>query len=445
MGTGNANSGVRGMPTKSKSVHSVRVLINGSMAEPTRTRSTLMQFAFALSIVTYLDRVCISTAQTAVSKDLHLSTSQMGWVFGAFTLAYAVFEIPSGRMGDRIGPRKVLTRIVLWWSAFTAATGLVWNYSSLLTTRFLFGMGEAGAFPNISGAFSRWLPERERGRAHGVLFFGSRVGGAATPLLVTPIIAYMGWRPSFWIFGSLGVFWCVFWWKWFRDDPANHPSVNPEELRIIRDGGRAEMHHSLPWSSLLSKSMLSICAMYFCYGYTLYFYLTWLPTYLSKVRGFSTSSTAIVHAIVLLSSGVACLAGGRLTDYLVKNRSLRTGRRIAVVTMPLSGLFLALAAVSPSNTAVAIFLSLAAAMLDMGLGGMWSVCHDVGLSAAGTVTGCMNMFGNFGGTISPVVLGYLVDWYSSWVLPMWIAAGVAVFSGVLMLTVNPNNRLSTGS
>jgi len=392
--------------------------------------------------VTYLDRVCISTAQTAVSTDLRLSTSQMGWVFGAFTFAYALFEIPSGRMGDRIGPRKVLARIVLWWSAFTAATGLAWNYLSLLTTRFLFGMGEAGAFPNISGAFSRWLPESERGRAHGLLFFGSRIGGAATPLLVTPIIAYMGWRPSFWIFGTLGVFWCVFWLKWFRDDPAKHPAVNQAELEIIRGGTQSGNHSNLPWSSLLSKPMLSICAMYFCYGYTLYFYLTWLPTYLLKIRGFSSRSTAVVHAIVLLSSGVACLLGGKLTDYLVKNRGLRMGRCIAVVSMPLSGLFLALAALSSSNTAAAIFLSLAAAMLDMGLGGMWSVCHDVGQSSAGTVTGCMNMFGNFGGTISPVVLGYLVDWYGSWTLPMLIASGIAAMSGVLMLAVDPNKRLA---
>jgi ACS family glucarate transporter-like MFS transporter len=409
--------------------------------EPTTTRFTLLRFAFALSIVTYFDRVCISTAATAVSTDLHLGKDQMGWVFGAFTLAYAVFEIPSGRMGDRIGPRKVLTRIVLWWSAFTAATGLAWNYTSLLATRFLFGVGEAGAFPNISGAFSRWLPERERGGAHGVLFFGSRIGGALAPLLVAPLIAYMGWRPSFWIFGTLGVFWCVFWWRWFRDDPAKHPQVNEAELSVIHDGAKPEKHEALPWRKLLSPTMLGICAMYFCYGYTLYFYLTWLPTYLSTVRGFSITATSIVHAIVLLSSGVACLLGGKLTDYLVKRRGLRVGRRVAVLTMPLSGVFLLLAALNPSNLWCAIFLSLAAGMLDLGLGGMWSLCHDVGQDAAGTITGCMNMFGNFGGTLSPVVLGYLVKWYGSWVLPLMIASAVSVMCGVLMLRVDPNKRL----
>ena len=395
-----------------------------------------------MSIVTYIDRVCISSAATAVSSDLQLTTSQMSWVFGAFTFAYAVFEIPSGRLGDWIGPRKVLTRIVLWWSAFTAATGFAWNYASLLTMRFLFGVGEAGAFPNISGAFARWLPDRERGRAHGVLFFGSRIGGAATPLLVTPILAYSGWRTSFFIFGALGVIWSLFWWKWFVDDPARHPAVNAGELDIIRSGSKQGDHPRLPWSSLFSASMVRICAMYFCYGYTLYFYLTWLPTYLSKIRGFSTTETSIIHAIVLLSSGAACVLGGKLTDYLVKTRSLRVGRSIAVVSMPLSGLFLALAALSSSNTACAIFLSLAAGMLDLGLGGMWSVCHDVGQEAAGTITGCMNMFGNFGGTISPIVLGYLVQWYGSWVLPLIIASAISTMSGVLMLTVNPNKRLA---
>ncbi len=412
------------------------------MNEASTTRFTLIRFAFALSIVTYIDRVCIATAATAVSGDLGLTTAQMSWVFGAFTFAYAVFEIPSGRLGDRIGPRKVLTRIVLWWSTFTAATGLAWNYASLLATRFLFGVGEAGAFPNISAAFANWLPERERGRAHGVLFFGSRLGGAATPLLVTPILAYSGWRASFWIFGTLGVLWCVSWWKWFVDDPAKHPAVNAQELNIIQSGTKTPDDSRLPWRSLLSRPMLSISGMYFCYGYTLYFYLTWLPTYLSTIRGFSMAATSIIHAIVLLSSGAACVLGGKLTDYLVKNRGLRVGRSIAVVSMPLSGLFLTLAALSASNARCAIFLSLATAMLDLGLGGMWSVCHDIGRGAAGTVTGCMNMFGNFGGTLSPVVLGYLVQWYGSWVLPLIIASAVSAMGGILMLTVNPNKRLA---
>ena len=146
--------------------------------QPTRARFTLLRFAFALSAVTYLDRVCIATAATSIREELHLNAVQMGWIFSAFTLAYAIFEIPSGWLGDTIGPRKVLTRIVLWWSAFTMATGAAWNYISLLAFRFLFGAGEAGAFPNASRSFSQWFPTAERGRAHGIIFMGTRLGGA---------------------------------------------------------------------------------------------------------------------------------------------------------------------------------------------------------------------------------------------------------------------------
>src|SRR6185295_13787749 len=213
------------------------------MSNATRARHKLLRFTFALSIITYVDRVCISTAAGSISGELHLTKAQMGWVFSAFTIAYAIFEIPSGRLGDTIGPRKVLTRIVLWWSAFTMATGLVWSYVSILTARFLFGAGEAGAFPNMSRSLSRWFPERERGTAHGVIFMGSRLGGAVTPLLVTPILAYAGWRVSFWIFGTLGVGWCIFWWRWYRDEPGIHPDVNPEELALIQES-RSDRHNA---------------------------------------------------------------------------------------------------------------------------------------------------------------------------------------------------------
>src|SRR5262249_40989871 len=157
------------------------------------------------------------------------------WVFSAFTFAYAVFEIPSGWLGDVFGPRRVLRRIVLWWSVFTMASGLAWNFGSLVVTRFLFGAGEAGAYPNMSRSFARWFPVRERGTAHGVVFMGSRLGAALTPPLVVFIIAAAGWRVSFFIFGSLGIVWAALWWHWFRDDPADHPSVSAEEARLIAD------------------------------------------------------------------------------------------------------------------------------------------------------------------------------------------------------------------
>jgi MFS family permease len=411
------------------------------MPAATRARYKLLRFTFALSIITYVDRVCISTAAGSISNELHLNSAQMGWVFSAFTLAYAIFEIPSGRLGDVLGPRKVLTRIVLWWSFFTMATGLVWSYVSLLTARFLFGAGEAGAFPNMSRSLSHWFPERERGTAHGVMFMGSRLGGAVTPLLVTPILAFAGWRTSFWIFGTLGIGWCVFWRRWFRDDPGLHPDVNPSELVLIRESRASSHNAELPLRHLLQLQLLWISLMYFCYGYSLYFYLTWLPTYLQQVRGFSPSETSVVHTFVLLTAAAASIFGGRLTDILVKRYGLRIGRSIGAIALPASGIALAGAALTSNNIGAAMLLAVAAGAGDLCLSTCWAICHDVGGDAAGTVTGCMNTFANIGGSLSPLVIGYTVKWWGSWSTPLLIAAGISVLGGLLTLPIDPRKTL----
>lgn len=411
------------------------------MPDATRARYKLLRFTFALSIITYVDRVCISTAAPSITRELHLNTAQMAWVFSAFTIAYAIFEIPSGRLGDTIGPRKVLTRIVLWWSAFTMATGLAWNYLSIMITRFLFGAGEAGAFPNMSRSLSHWFPERERGTAHGVMFMGSRLGGAITPLLVTPILAYAGWRTSFWIFGTLGVAWCIFWWRWFRDDPAKHPAVNAEELALIQDSNVAKTHAEMPLFDLFQLQVLWISLMYFCYGYSLYFYLTWLPTYLQQVRGFSRTQTSEVHTLVLLTAAAASMLGGRLTDFMVKRYGLRIGRSIGAVSLPVSGFALAAAALTPNNIAAAFLLAIAAGAGDLCLSTYWAICHDVGQESAGTVSGCMNTFANIGGALSPLVVGYTVQWWGSWSTPLLIASGVSVLGGLLTLLIDPRKTL----
>ena len=408
---------------------------NPAHMQGTRTRFTLLRLAFTLSIITYIDRVCISTAAPDIREALGLTSSEMGWVFSAFTIAYAVFEIPSGWLGDTLGPRKVLTRIVLWWSAFTVATGTVWNYLSLVVARFLFGAGEAGAFPNMSRSLSRWFPVRERGTAHGVIFMGSRLGGAITPLLVGPIIAFAGWRQAFWIFGLLGVVWCVFWWRWFRDDPAQHPDVSPEELRVIQEGG-PERTASLSVAALLNVNLLWIGMMYFCFGYCLYFYLTWLPTYLRDARGFSVATLNVVHTVVLLSAAGASILGGRLTDRLTRRYGLRVGRAIGAAALPLSGLALAIAAMTDSATVAAAAMVVAAGAGDLCLSPSWAMCHDIGGDAAGTFTAVMNTFGNVGGALSPLVVGYAVQWWNSWAIPLLIAACVAVLGGAFTLLVD---------
>ena len=407
----------------------------------TRTRYTLLYFACVLSVITYIDRVCIASSAPAIRTELGLDAVQMGWVFSAFTFAYAVFEIPSGWMGDVVGPRKTLMRIVLWWSAFTTLSGLAWNFTSLLVARFLFGVGEAGAYPNISRSFSRWFPVTERGAAHGAVFMSSRIGAAVAPPLVILIISAAGWRASFWIFGSLGVIWSVFWWRWFRDDPSMHPSVNRDELAAITAGTATTPDPRVHWRDLLDLNLIWICLMYFCIGYGLYFYLTWLPSYFKEARGFSTQQSAILASAVLLTGACASMTGGWLTDKLTRTYGLKVGRSIGVVAMPLSALCILAAAIAAAPLAAAAFMALAFFFAELCLSPSWSICHDVGGEAAGTVTGAMNTFGNLGGAISPLVVGYSVQLWGSWSTPLVIMACIYLVGATLTILANPRKRM----
>ena len=409
---------------------------------PSRSRYTLLRYAFALSVITYLDRVCIATAAGSIRDELGLDAVRMGWVFSAFTMAYAIFEIPSGWLGDTTGPRKVLTRIVLWWSAFTMATGLAWSYFSLLTFRFLFGAGEAGAFPNVSKSFSHWFPAKERGRAHGIIFMATRLGGALAPPLVIALMARAGWRASFFVFGTLGIFWSAAWWKWFRDDPAKHPSVNAAEMELIQQGREVSKSHTIEWERLLSMNLLYVCLTYFAFGYGLYFYLTWLPTYLREARGFSVDTASVLSSIVLLSGAAASILGGLWTDGWSKKYGLRAGRcGVASISLIVSGSALAAAAWVGTPLGAALLIAVAAGISDLSITPAWAVCHDIGGEYAGTVTGCMNTFANIGGVIAPLVMGYAVGKLNSWTLPIVITAALYVLGGLIALLINPNKQL----
>lgn len=404
---------------------------------PTRARRTLLGLMLALSVITYFDRVAISSAGPSIVAELHLTPVQMGWVFSAFSFAYAAFEIPSGWLGDVVGPRKVITRIVLWWSAFTALTGAAWNFASLFVMRFLFGMGEAGAFPNMSRSFSSWIPVDERGAAHGLIIMGTRVGGALTPPLMVALMGGLGWRASFVVLGVLGVAWCAWWLRWFTDDPADHPSVNAAELARIRHGRGAGAAAAFTWRHIFSGTLILIYLMYFCCGYGLYFNLTWLPLYLREARGFSAQQAALCSGIVLMGGAIGTWTGGRLTDALARRRDLRLARSVGVVALPLSGLLLVAAALADSPVATIVLLTLTLAAADLTMASSWSLCHDVGGARAGAVTGAMNTFGNIGGAISPLVVGYAVQWWHSWTVPFLVTAAVYVVGGLLTLAIDP--------
>ena len=403
----------------------------------------MLAFAFALAVVTYLDRICISAAAPAIMDDLHLSFLQMSVVFSAFTLAYSLFEVPSGWLGDVVGPRRVLTRIVLWWSAFTMLTGAARGFRSLVAIRFLFGAGEAGAFPNVARAFSSWFPRRERGRANGVLFLGSRVGGLLSAPIALFLISRWGWRTTFAMFGLLGLVWAAAWYAWYRDRPVDHPAITPAEIDWIRQDGVDETHRPTPWRALLSgRNLYAICAMYFAFGYGLYFYFTWLPTYLMKVLGFSQFGGGLFAALPFLLAGIADVAGGWLTDRLTVSRGLRTGRCHLGFAAFLSGAaFLYLSTVAGPPVAKAVLLACALASADLALAACWAVPLDIAPEHAGVVTGCMNTFGNLGGLVGPMVVGFAVDRWQSWSFPFYITAAVYAFGAVAWLAIDPTKSV----
>ena len=408
--------------------------------QPTHARRTVTVFAVALAVVTYVDRVCIAQAAPALRRDLGLSAIEMGWAFTVFTWAYALFEVPGGWLGDRLGARRVLMRIVLWWSFFTAATGWVWSLASLLVTRTLFGAGEAGAFPNITRAFTTWLPFRERERAQAVLWFSARWGGAFTPLLVAYILDLVSWRRAFEIFGALGIVWAVIFYRWYRDDPATHPSVNEAELAIIPPPDEtAVVHGATPWRTLLTTpSVLLLWAQYFCFSYGWWFYVTWLPTYLIDVRHLDVKQGALLASLPLLFGGIGCFVSSWLSKRLSPRLGVvRTRRLLAVIALG-GGAATILMFTRVENPILAmVALGLAGFLGDVVMPPAWTACMDLGGRYAGTVSGGMNMVGAIAGGLSPLVVGYLVaSAGENWVLTFYITASVYLVGAICWLFID---------
>jgi ACS family glucarate transporter-like MFS transporter len=419
------------------------------MAGRSRVRVRVLAFAFALTVVTYLDRVCISAAAPAIMSDLHISVLQMSAVFSAFTLAYSLFELPSGWLGDVSGPRRVLTRIVLWWSAFTMLTGAAQGFRSLLATRFLFGVGEAGAFPNIIRSFARWFPLRERGRASGIMFLGSRLGGMLSAPIALLLIARLGWRVTFVVFGSIGFVWAAAWVWWYRDSPAEHSGVNAEELQWIEQDAASQDRTTAatPWQALLtSRNVWAICVMYSAYGYGLYFYLTWLPTYLVSELGFSVLRSGFFASLPFLLAGVADVTGGWLTDRLARQYGLRVARcGLGAAAFATTAALLLTSTLTPAPTTKALLLALALGSADLSLSACWAAPLDVAAAHAGVITGLMNTFGNLGGLLCPLVVGWAVERQHSWTLPFHITAVVYAAGAVAWLMIDPDRRIGTAA
>lgn len=408
----------------------------------TKYRHGVLGLLSLLMVITYLDRVCISVAGPRMQEALHIGPVAWGWVTGVFTLSYAAFEIPSGALGDRIGPRRVLTRIVLWWSAFTSLTGAMTGFYPLLVTRFAFGMGEAGAFPNATIAVARWFPTHERGRACGIFLMASQLGGAIAPLLVVPIQAHYGWRASFYVFAILGVFWSLAWHRWFRDSPAEKLGVSKAELEETHEPVIKTRHLGLPWGiALRSGNLWATMGVAGCYVYTLYFFQSWFHTYLVKARGYSENDLLLSSLPFLVAAG-GNLVGGIASHGVVRRLGLKWGRRsIGLVGLGSAALFTVATVLTHQWLLALIFLSLIYGGVTFQQPTMFAVCLDIGGAYAGAVTGAMNTASQTASFVSTLAFGYLVDRFGNYDVP-FAPMGVLLLVGALLwLKVDPTEQL----
>ena len=411
-----------------------------------------------LALITYLDRVAISVASVRIRTELQLSASTWGLVLGAFALSYAIFEIPTGAMGDRLGGRQVLTRIVLWWSVFTALTGTVRAFwivpaaAVLISIRFLFGAGEAGAFPNISAVIARWFPKHERARAIGLAWTASRAGGALSPLLIVPLQRAIGWRHTFFVLGGIGLLWCLGWFTWYRDHPSDFPKMTSAERDEIGETPEISQSHRLPWSRVLrQRNYILILLMYFTYCWGSYFYISWMPTYLQEGRGFSETQMSIWATLPFLLSGSSNFLGGWISDALISRIGLKDSRRyVGSIGLLLGGILLAAAAAIPLNWLAAVMLAAGYGFMDAMLPVSWALCVDIGGRFSGAVSGSMNTAGQVGSFLSSVGFGYAVEALQhrhfstllSYSIPIYPLAAMLIVSAVLFSRIDATQPLS---
>jgi ACS family glucarate transporter-like MFS transporter len=412
-----------------------------------RVRFQVLAFTVLLAGLSYLDRVCISLTAPEMMNDLHLTKGQMSYVFSAFTLAYALFEVPTGAWGDRIGTRRVLTRIVVWWSSFTIATAAAFDYVSLLVIRFLFGAGEAGGFPNVTRTFARWFPRAERGQAQGIFFAGAHLGGGLAQMMVAALLVYLPWRVLFVLFGSVGFIWAWAWYRWFRDEPAEHPAVNEAERTYIAAGQVAEAGHRLDRAAFerlaSSRSLIALCLMYFTQAYGFYFNITWLPTYLKENRGFEKFWLGVFSGLPLVLSALADVLGGLTTDGVTRRWGLRAGRcGVGAAALVVAGAALIAGALAENRVVSAVLIAGAGAGASFLLGSCWGVCIDIGGSHSGMVSGCMNTSGQIGAVLGPVVLPmFLKGDRADWETPLILAGGLYLAGAVCWAFVDPRKPL----
>jgi ACS family glucarate transporter-like MFS transporter len=420
----------------------------------------LVLWLFVLSAISYLDRVNISIAGGSIADAYHLSNVQLGRVFSALLVGYALFQTVGGRLADRFGPRRVLAAGVVWWGIFTALTALVpaniagalWIF---IAVRFLLGAGEAVIYPAANQFIARWIPVRERGIANGVIFAGVGVGAGFTPPLIACLMVRYGWRSSFWICAVIGLLAGIVWFLAARDTPEQHPLASPSELAAIHKGMKSSARAAtssmttadsppalVAWSSVLrSKEVWAVTVSYFCYGYVAWIFFSWFFLYLSRVRGLDLRASAFYAALPPLAMVAGCLLGGATNDWVTKLRGPRLGRcGLATLSIAGAGTFIALGSHAHSARMASVVLAGGAGALYLSQSSFWSVTVDIAGSSAGSVSGFMNMGGQFGGAVTASLTPWIADRFG-WTSSFLVAAALCLLGAASWLVVDPMKTL----
>ncbi|MEO0338285.1 MAG: MFS transporter [Bacteroidota bacterium] len=401
---------------------------------------------FLLALLLYIDRVCISVAKDPIAGDLNLSDKAMGWILSAFALGYALMQVPSGMMADKYGPRSVLAGIVTFWSGLTALTGAAWNFVSMLGIRFLFGAGEAGAFPGMSRAIYSWIPLQERGIITGINFSGSRLGAAFALPLVAYLITDFGWRMAFVILGIVGIIWAIGWWSLFRDTPETHPMLNEKEKDYILENRQqaSEKAEPLQTNTLFrSKNMWSTIGQYFCSNFTFFFALTWLFPYLKNKYDLATMEASWYAIAPFIAGAIGNWVAGGMVDSIFKKGNWNRSRRLpAIIGFALAAIGLIGSLYMATPLGAILCLSIAIFGADMTLPPSWALCVDIGKSNAGAVSGTMNMAGNIGSFLTALAFPYLTDWTGSVDYFFYVAAVLNIIAIFLWMRVKAEQGLA---
>jgi MFS family permease len=402
--------------------------------KPTHARYWVVVFALTLAMIMYIQRVAISQAIVPISADLHLNKAETGAVLGAFGLSYALFEIPMGLLGDKLGVRWVLSQLVLIWSVFTALTGAAWNLASLWAVRFLFGAGEAGCFPNLTRMLSAWLPLSERVKAQAVMWAFGRWGGALAPPVAFFVIYHFGWRLGFVALALLGAAWVAAFLPWFRNDPAQHKAVNAEELALLEGSRALVLHdHGMPWYKLLLQRDIAFLGLqYFGFSYTWYFYVTWLPTWLQQARGLEPGIAAGYAMVPLAFGGVGSIVSGFLPLWISR-------KWIAIGGFFATAILIFIIPHVPGTLLPMLLMGFASFASDLTMPISWNTCVEIGKQYTATVSSTMNMLGNFAGFVAPVVFGLILqNTDNNWTAVMYTMAAAAIVSGVCWFFLEPD-------